>query len=158
MQAVDRENKLYIDGKRVSISTEETIISDMIQSNEKVKSKLLDIGCGSGEIAKHYSDLNYDVVGVDFSNIAVDLAKGLGIKAYEMDLDSGLSFDNNDFDFVLAGDVMEHVFDPIFVFSEKIIFCLKFLNSQNNIIRTHLMRWYPDCFKLERALDKRKLQ
>ena len=118
MRSKDRENKLYSEGKRVRISLEEEIISNMIVSNEKKNTKLLDIGCGSGEIAKHYSDLSYNVVGVDFSDVAIDLSKKLGIDAYEMNLDSGLSFEDNEFDFVLAGDVMEHVFDPIFVFSE----------------------------------------
>lgn len=118
MRPLDRENKLYKEGKRVQISYEETIISNMISSAETKGSKLLDIGCGSGEIGKHYSDLGFQVVGVDFSDVAIDLSKKLGLNAMVMDVDKGLEFDDNSFDIILAGDVMEHVFDPIYVISE----------------------------------------
>ena len=118
MRPQDREDSLYNEGKRVKMSFEENLISKMIEKNNKKGSKFLDIGCGSGEISKHYMDLGFDVKGIDFSEKAISLASRLGINADVMDVDSGLDFEDNSFDLILAGDVVEHVFDPIFMLKE----------------------------------------
>lgn len=58
------------------------------------------------------------MTGLDFSSIAIERAKGLGLDCQVADLDAGIPFDNSTFDTVWAGDVIEHLFDPVFVLKE----------------------------------------
>jgi SAM-dependent methyltransferase len=80
--------------------------------------RVLDIGCGSGEITQKVSKKGYSVVGLDFSSAGIEIARAEGLELLLVDLDAGIPFDNNSFDVVWAGDVIEHIFDPIYVFKE----------------------------------------
>ena len=81
-------------------------------------SKLLDIGCGTGDISREIEKKGHKVTGVDFSTAAIKIAKVSGLNCDVVDVDEGLPFKKNSFDLVWAGDLIEHVFDPIFVFEE----------------------------------------
>lgn len=118
MRPKERENKLYRNGKRCEISKAEGILFKYLEKHVKKGSQILDIGCGSGEITQRIKEKGYEITGLDFSSVAVDLAKGLGLNCQVVDLDTGIPFDNDTFDVVWAGDVIEHVFDPIFVLKE----------------------------------------
>ena len=67
------------------------------------------------EIAKYYNDLGFQVFGVDFSEVGVELAKKLGIEAKVMDVDAGLDFESNSYDIIFAHygnkEVQEHIAD-----------------------------------------------
>ena len=83
--------------------------------------KILDVGCGIGTIAKLLKDDGHDVTGIDFSSVAVNKAKQLGIHADVVDVDKeGLPFEDGEFDIVYAGDIVEHVFDPINLMKESV--------------------------------------
>jgi SAM-dependent methyltransferase len=80
---------------------------------------LLDVGCGAGNIGADLIKLGFHVVGLDHSPEAVKLANARGLDARLCDLDSdGLGCQDSTFDVVWAGDVLEHVFDPIFLLKE----------------------------------------
>ncbi|MBA7602754.1 Ubiquinone biosynthesis O-methyltransferase [subsurface metagenome] len=81
--------------------------------------KILDVGCAwafvSGELAKRN-----EVHGIDKSQKLLVLAAERGLKTIKGDIQEGLPFPPNSFDFVLAAEVLEHVFDTdalIFEFS-----------------------------------------
>ena len=115
MKAVERENEQYGYGKRETLSkAEETLFSFLGRS----KLKILDIGCGTGYVALVNKNNGHDVKGIDFSSVAVQQAVDLGIDCQVIDLDNGIPFEDNSFDVVWAGDVIEHVFDPIFLMKE----------------------------------------
>ena len=118
MRPEDRENMLYRSGKRNQINFEENYVFNCISKKSSIGLKILDLGCGSGEIACLYSNNGFQVICVDFSSVAIELCNQKNLKAFKMDIDLGLDFKDNSFDFVIAGDVIEHVFDPIFVFNE----------------------------------------
>lgn len=118
MDSKDREDLLYSNGKRCEIDIEERYILKEIASHAQTRNNFLDIGCGSGEITFEVKKMGFNVIGIDFSENAIKLTKSKGIESYTQDLDKGLPFENDRFDIILAGDVMEHVFDPIFVFKE----------------------------------------
>jgi len=83
--------------------------------------KLLDVGCGDGRFAAFLSESIgiAEVCGVDISESAVSEARKRGISAVKADLDrDGLPFPDEQFDAVLAGEVIEHVYDPDFFLSE----------------------------------------
>lgn len=118
MRASDREDKLYKEGKRVDISYVEQFMFDFLEKYAVKGSKVLDVGCGTGEIALKISEIGHNPVGLDFSKIALGIAQSQGVDCDWCDLDSGINQPSNFFDVVWAGDVVEHVFDPIGLISE----------------------------------------
>lgn len=118
MKANDRENGLYDKGKRCAIAQEEEHMMGLLAANSKGVGHVLDLGCGSGEISASLKSLGYNVKGLDFSSSAIAIAKQSGLDCQVADLDEGIPFGDQQFDVVWAGDVIEHVFDPISVLSE----------------------------------------
>jgi SAM-dependent methyltransferase len=71
--------------------------------------RILDIGCGSGWLAEHFS--NY--TGVDRDENAVAAGRTLGRELVQVDLESSpLPFPDGEFRGVILKDVLEHVLDP----------------------------------------------
>jgi SAM-dependent methyltransferase len=73
------------------------------------ESALLDIGCGTGWLAAHFSDYT----GVDGSADAVRIAAELGRNVIEADVDEPLPFSDESFDAVVMKDLLEHVASPV---------------------------------------------
>jgi len=109
------ENARYKKEDHCDVKLEEQLMFSMLKDYAKDKKnfKVLDIGCGSGRITKKIKDLGLEVEGLDFSEEAVKKAVSNGIKADVCDLDEGIIKKDNEFDAVWAGDIIEHVFDPI---------------------------------------------
>jgi 2-polyprenyl-3-methyl-5-hydroxy-6-metoxy-1,4-benzoquinol methylase len=120
MKPEERENMHYLKGKENEIAIEENLLFSLLpKNNANINKKILDIGCGVGSISIKLKDRGFIVTGVDFSTIGIEKAKERGIDAILTDIDkSGLNFQDNYFDVVWAGDIIEHVFDPIFLFKE----------------------------------------
>jgi SAM-dependent methyltransferase len=76
--------------------------------------RLLDVGCGSGWLAQHFSSYT----GIDGSPDAVEIARGLGRDVREGDVDEPLPFAAESFDGVVMKDLLEHVADPVAVVGE----------------------------------------
>ncbi len=84
-------------------------------------SKMLDIGCSGGTLTLLIKDaVGADTVyGTEISTSGVKEAESKGIKALQLDIDnSSLPFENDFFDFVYCGDVIEHVFNPSHLLDE----------------------------------------
>lgn len=115
----ERENLLYRSGKRVLIDKEEQIL--IKKFNELFINKsidTLDIGCGSGEMMEVLNNFGSRTFGIDFSKEAIEICKKKKLNANQADLDTGIKFDDDQFDLVWAGDVLEHVFDPMYLLKE----------------------------------------
>lgn len=112
-----RENMRYANGAGNPIEEEEGVMFSLLP---RESGRLLDIGCGVGSISLELQKKGFDVTGIDFSEVAIEKAKERGVSAHVVDVDKeGLSaFSDNHFDVVWAGDVVEHVFDPLFLFAE----------------------------------------
>lgn len=85
----------------------------------KVKS-ILDIGCGNGHIANFLKSKGYDVVGVDYSKQAIDLAKKTypNIPFYKIAVEDE-NLDNlfeKDFNLIICTEVISHIYDPAILF------------------------------------------
>jgi SAM-dependent methyltransferase len=76
--------------------------------------RLLDVGCGSGWLAEHFSDYT----GIDGSPEAVAAAQKKGRSIVQGDVDEPLPFDDASFDAVVLKDLLEHVSDPVAVVRE----------------------------------------
>lgn len=75
-------------------------------------SKILDIGCGNGLMAKILSREGFQVVGVDISQTATDTAKRNVPEAtfLKVDVDSeNFPFKDGEFDGIVSLEVLEHV-------------------------------------------------
>ena len=80
MKADQRENLRYESGIRCEINSEEKIMFNFLEKYSEPNSKLLDIGCGTGDISREIEKKGYNVTGIDFSSTAIDIAKKKRIK------------------------------------------------------------------------------
>jgi SAM-dependent methyltransferase len=78
------------------------------------EARLLDVGCGTGWLAEHFSDYT----GIDGSPEAVAAAQAKGRSIVQGDVDEPLPFDDESFDGVVLKDLLEHVADPVAVVRE----------------------------------------
>ena len=87
------------------------------QENKKGK-KILDIGCGDGFIGKEIKNFGYSVYGLEISEDNVKKAIKNGVKAKKGDVSKKFPFKDNSFDYLFAGEIIEHLFDTQFFISE----------------------------------------
>src|SRR5919198_4997654 len=73
--------------------------------------RVLDLGCRYGTLTVHYAPGN-DVLGVDIDRHALAHAAELGINVAWADVEEPLPLDDNAFDVVVAGELLEHIRDP----------------------------------------------
>jgi SAM-dependent methyltransferase len=75
--------------------------------------KVLDVGCGRGEILRHCSSLGAEAFGVDYSAVAAGMASDLGADGDEVRVSladaKALPFQSGSFDRVLMFDLVEHL-------------------------------------------------
>ena len=91
-----------------------------LQKNEDlIKLKLLELGVGSGETLKLFSDWGFEATGLDFDPLAVTYAKSQGLNVYEGDIFSQ-KFVDNSFDAIFSSHVIEHVDNPIKLMQESL--------------------------------------
>jgi SAM-dependent methyltransferase len=74
---------------------------------------VLDLGCRTGALTQYYADGNA-VVGVDVDQAALERAtERLNIKTVWADVEEELPFPSQSFDVVVAGELLEHLADPV---------------------------------------------
>lgn len=125
----------------------------------------LDIGCGHGWYACEMATLGYDMVGVDQSPAQIRMAQRYaseqGVVCHFQPADGAtLPFDDGQFDFAYAINVLHHVVDPqrqLQVFAEIVrvlkpggVFFLQEINTMNPLFRFYLGYVFP----LIRGIDE----
>jgi ubiquinone/menaquinone biosynthesis C-methylase UbiE len=104
-------------------------------------SMILDLGCGTGQVANHLSGLGYSVVGIDISPLFIKEAEKRknSAKFKVMDV-TVLDFKSETFDTVITAESIEHVLDPKKMLKEASrvlkkggFFILRFPNEQNKL-------------------------
>lgn len=96
------------------------LIIDLITNeiSRRGRKKILDIGCGDGSFIIRFKKY-CEVFGVDVSRRAIKIAKEAGIDAYTVDVScEKLPFEDEYFDIVYMGDVIEHLVNPDFAINE----------------------------------------
>ena len=81
--------------------------------------RILDLGCRSGALTRHFLEGN-DVVGVDVDRVALAAASQLGIETVLAGIEQPLPFPGEDFDAVVGGELLEHVPFPHNVVAEAV--------------------------------------
>lgn len=105
------EELYYINEK---ISQKDFLIN---KKNKLIKGKLLDVGCGEGFVLNFYFKKNWIVSGIDFSEYGIKKFHPNLMKFFEKgDIFSLLEQkiqNNEEFDLIWVGNVLEHVLEPI---------------------------------------------
>lgn len=76
--------------------------------------RILDVGCGDGNFSVLLKEAcgAKDAYGIEISKKRVELANKKGVKAFQLDIDEDdFPFEDNSFDAVFAGEIIEHLFD-----------------------------------------------
>ena len=76
--------------------------------------RILDIGCGDGKFSISLKNAcrAEDVYGIEISQKGVESAQNNGVKIFQFDIDKdNFPFEDNYFDAIFAGEVIEHVYD-----------------------------------------------
>jgi len=79
--------------------------------------RVLDLGCRSGALSRHFLDGN-EVVGLDVDRVALAKAAELGIEPVVANVEEPLPFPDGSFDAVVAGELLEHLRFPDAVVAE----------------------------------------
>lgn len=94
--------------------------------------RVLEIGCDCGatllEIKNRYP--NAEVYGVELNQTAANIASHFAIVQIDNIENCSLFFDNNNFDYIIFGDVLEHLSDP----GKVLLYCQKLLKPDGCII------------------------
>jgi len=88
------------------------------------KGKLLDIGCTNGDFSEPLVKNGYDCYGLEYVNKAIKESTEKGIKVIKGSFLEKFPFEDEFFDVVFAGEVIEHTIDDKF-FLEEIFRVLK---------------------------------
>jgi 2-polyprenyl-3-methyl-5-hydroxy-6-metoxy-1,4-benzoquinol methylase len=73
--------------------------------------RLLDVGCGLGQLLETAKDEGWDAVGIDLSETAILLCHRRGLSAFNTDFFHG-SLDEQRFDVIVMSELIEHVPSP----------------------------------------------
>jgi SAM-dependent methyltransferase len=124
------------------------LLHDLVaeRSEDENVTRILDIGCGDGSFAARFGK-DAEIFGVDVSQLAIDLAKGVGVSAYKADIScEKLPFENGFFDVVYMGDVIEHLLNPDFAVKEA----SRVLKSNGVLVLStpNLASWLNRCLML----------
>ena len=93
----------------------ENIRSDIISLVDKGENKILEIGCGTGNTGLELKQQGkaVEIVGVDIVPEVLEIAKSKIDKTICADIETlKLPFSNEYFDYILLGDVLEHLKNP----------------------------------------------
>lgn len=79
--------------------------------------RILDVGCGTGELVSYLKDRDFDVVGIEPSADAAALAKSQGLVVYNYTLEDFVDFHtsnaSDNFDAIIIINILEHVPEPV---------------------------------------------
>lgn len=88
--------------------------ADLISLVPGIAGRVLEIGCAEG-MTLHYLKTHFgcEVIGIDYCATALEKARTKGFEVHACDLNNQkLPFGTEEFDYIIIGDVLEHVYDP----------------------------------------------
>lgn len=88
--------------------------TDLVSLAPDIRGRVLEIGCAEG-LTLEYLKTRFDceVVGLDYCESALAEARSKGLEVHVCDLNSEqLPFKEGEFDYIIIGDVLEHLYDP----------------------------------------------
>lgn len=83
-----------------------------------LQGRLLELGCGSGQMLKRMQEMGWQVEGVDFDSTAVENARSKGLQVRFGSLEAQ-SYPDKHFDVIVMSHLIEHVHDPLRLLRES---------------------------------------
>lgn len=95
-------------------------IEIMLNSINFEHATILDIGCNDGTFLSLIKNKNNNLFGIEANNFAAQEAikKGIDVKQFFFDDKTQMPFDDNFFDVIVAGEIIEHIYDTDFFLDE----------------------------------------
>lgn len=103
--------------------------------------RILDVGCGEGAFLKFCMESGIECFGIEISQSAIEAAKRSDLNVFKLNIDEEeFPFEQESFDAIFCGEVIEHVFDPDHLLDE----CLRVLRPDGILILTtpNLSSWF----------------
>ncbi len=99
------------------------------------KSKVLDLGCGTGELLNELNRIkNVDGLGIEISLESIKKCLEYGLSVVQGDLNEGLKdFQNNSFDYVILSQTLEEISNPVHLIREMLRVGKKCIISFENL-------------------------
>ncbi|MDD5552200.1 MAG: class I SAM-dependent methyltransferase [Candidatus Pacebacteria bacterium] len=93
---------------------------DIVNKLDLRNKNILDIGCYDGTFLSLIENRNNNFYGIDANDYAVRKAKekGINVKKFFFNDESKIPFENNFFDLIIAGEIIEHIYDTDFFLDE----------------------------------------
>ena len=80
--------------------------------------RVLDIGCGTGDMLRAFNEIGFKVKGTDISPSCEEFCDGLPFVAIDI-LENDLPYEDKAFDFIFSKSVIEHLSEPNRLFKES---------------------------------------
>lgn len=93
---------------------------------------VLELGAASGYACRQLAEYGIRPVAADADLEALRVARGRGISAVQLDATEAFPFENESLDGILAGELIEHLYDPPFFMSE----CRRVLRPSGILVLT----------------------
>jgi 2-polyprenyl-3-methyl-5-hydroxy-6-metoxy-1,4-benzoquinol methylase len=129
-----------IDAKGNTFSKIENFLPELPEN-----AKVLDIGCGFGSVSHELVKRGFDVYGIEINEDAKAELRVKGIKVLENDISKPFAMIVERFDLILLLDILEHIFDPLFLMKEA---CSVLNNNGEMIISVPLYFDLIDRFRI----------
>ncbi|MEK9702364.1 MAG: class I SAM-dependent methyltransferase [Deltaproteobacteria bacterium] len=84
----------------------------------KKNAKLVDIGCGRGDMMHAFSATGYEVHGLDLSPASIELCKPHSVKIVDLSKEQ-LPYEEQTFEYSFSKSVIEHLHDPMLLLKEN---------------------------------------
>lgn len=130
--------------KKFSLDRDDLIVKNIPKGN-----KLLEIGCGEGDLLIRLKNKYRILYGIEIAKTRIDRAnkkvKNKKIYIKFGDANQKLQFKDNFFDSIIASDVLEHLFDPYHFMKE----CKRMLKQNGTlVVHTPNVAFFPNRFRL----------
>ncbi len=111
---------IYKDMYRVGSGDDRPLLSPRVKTMlhlaagvKRENSRILDIGCRDGFLLASLKGGNLQLHGIEASDAGVDACRRRGIRVVQdyIDDEHPLSFETGFFDLIIAGEIIEHIFD-----------------------------------------------
>lgn len=121
------------------------------------ESKIVDVGCGIGQVANFLASKGYNVTGIDISPLFIKEARKSGKATFLVMSATELDFEDNSFDCAISAETIEHVVYPDKMLSEMSrvvkpggLVILRFPNTQDKIKQIKTMITGRTLFEIKK--------
>lgn len=114
--------KLHYENKSLNYGVSHTRLKRVLSLlDSSPGQKVLEVGCASGRLGREIKKIGHYVAGIEISESAAQEAKKVLDEVYVFDIESEWPAEilNEKFDLIILPEILEHVFDPVYVLKKS---------------------------------------